>query len=62
MIGHCKFCVTLLGGFLLFNDSIAPNQLLGMLSTIGGITIYSYLKLKEQSRQQTLPVLVAQKV
>ena len=45
MVGHCKFCVTLIGGFLLFRDPIAANQLLGILS-------YTYLKLREQARQE----------
>ena len=50
MVGHCKFCVTLIGGFLLFRDPIAANQLLGILSTLSGIAAYTYLKLREQAR------------
>ena len=52
MVGHCKFCVTLIGGFLLFRDPIAANQLLGILSTLSGIAAYTYLKLREQARQE----------
>ena len=52
MVGHCKFCVTLVGGFLLFKDPIATNQLLGILSTVSGIAAYTYLKLREQARQE----------
>ena len=52
MVGHCKFCVTLIGGSLLFNDSIAQNQLLGILSTVSGVSLYTYFKLKEQSVQE----------
>ena len=52
MVGHCKFCVTLIGGFLLFKDPIAMNQLLGILSTFSGIAVYTYLKLKELARQE----------
>ena len=52
MVGHCKFCVTLIGGFLLFRDPIAANQFLGILSTLSGIAAYTYLKLREQARQE----------
>ena len=52
MVGHCKFCVTLLGGFVLFRDPIATNQLLGIFSTVSGIAAYTYLKLKEQAKQE----------
>jgi solute carrier family 35 protein E3 len=52
MVGHCKFCVTLIGGFLLFREPIAANQLLGILSTLSGIAAYTYLKLREQARQE----------
>ena len=47
MIGHCKFCVTLVGGFLLFQDPISLNQLLGILSTVSGVSLYIYFKLNE---------------
>ena len=62
MIGHCKFCVTLVGGFLLFQDPISLNQLLGILSTVSGISLYIYFKLNEinnnsmTQRQQTQKV------
>ena len=60
MIGHCKFCVTLLGGFLLFRDPISPNQFLGILSTVSGVSIYIFFKLRETGsaaiRQQTQKV------
>ena len=44
--------MTLIGGFLLFRDPIAANQLLGILSTLSGIAAYTYLKLREQARQE----------
>ena len=50
MIGHCKFCLTLIGGFVLFRDPISANQLLGILSTVIGIALYTYFKLKEQAQ------------
>ena len=60
MIGHCKFCVTLLGGFLLFQDPISLNQFLGILSTVSGVSLYIFFKLRETGsatlRQQTQKV------
>ncbi|XP_065066747.1 solute carrier family 35 member E3-like [Rhopilema esculentum] len=48
MVGHMKFCITLIGGYLLFSDSMKPHQFLGVCSTFFGITLYTYLKLEEQ--------------
>lgn len=48
MVGHCKFCVTLIGGVLLFSEPIATNQLLGIACTMSGIAMYTYFKLNEQ--------------
>ena len=52
MIGHCKFCVTLMGGYLLFHDPLSANQLFGVLLTFGGIIIYTYLKLEQQKQSK----------
>ena len=52
MAGHLKFSVTLLGGYLLFNDPVSANQLLGIACTVGGIILYSYFKLSEQTQEQ----------
>ena len=47
MIGHCKFCVTLIGGFVLFGDTLSLHQLLGVMSTFGGIVLYTHYKMEE---------------
>ena len=52
MIGHCKFCLTLVGGVLLFKDPLSPNQFLGVVSTFAGILLYTHFKLKEQAEQK----------
>ena len=62
MVGHCKFCVTLIGGFVLFQDTLAVNQLLGILCTVSGIALYTYFKMKEQAKQQTLEKAMSQRV
>lgn len=48
MIGHCKFCITLMGGVLLFGDSMSVHQLLGVISTFGGVVLYTHYKMEEQ--------------
>uniref|UniRef100_UPI00358FB6E4 solute carrier family 35 member E3-like isoform X3 n=1 Tax=Myxine glutinosa TaxID=7769 RepID=UPI00358FB6E4 len=45
MFGHFKFCVTLLGGYLLFHDLLSLHQALGILCTLLGIATYTYFKL-----------------
>ncbi|CAL8405523.1 unnamed protein product [Arctogadus glacialis] len=48
MFGHFKFCITLIGGYLLFQDPLSLNQVLGMLCTLAGILSYTHFKLSEQ--------------
>ncbi|KGL82139.1 Solute carrier family 35 member E3, partial [Tinamus guttatus] len=48
MFGHFKFCITLLGGCVLFKDPLSLNQGLGILCTLMGILAYTHFKLSEQ--------------
>ncbi|KAF3859682.1 hypothetical protein F7725_022081 [Dissostichus mawsoni] len=48
MFGHFKFCITLVGGYLIFHDPISINQALGILCTLAGILSYTHFKLAEQ--------------
>ncbi|CAK9294834.1 unnamed protein product [Gordionus sp. m RMFG-2023] len=48
MIGHLKFCSTILGGYFIFHDPIQKTQVYGILLTMIGVLSYSLLKLKEQ--------------
>ncbi|KAM9311687.1 solute carrier family 35 member E3 [Gastrophryne carolinensis] len=48
MFGHLKFCITLLGGYILFQDPLSLNQGLGFICTLTGILAYTHLKLNEQ--------------
>uniref|UniRef100_A0A3B3XHM6 Sugar phosphate transporter domain-containing protein n=1 Tax=Poecilia mexicana TaxID=48701 RepID=A0A3B3XHM6_9TELE len=48
MFGHFKFCITLIGGYLLFQDPLSLNQALGILCTLAGILSYTHFKLLEQ--------------
>ena len=36
MVGHSKFCLTLLGGFVVFHESPQLLQIIGMLTTLSG--------------------------
>ena len=52
MVGHCKFCLTLMGGFLIFQDPLSVNQLLGITCTFSGVLAYTHFKLQEQAKQR----------
>ncbi|XP_057330516.1 solute carrier family 35 member E3-like [Microplitis mediator] len=47
MVGHCKFCLLLLGGSILFKESLALNQAIGITLTLGGIISYTHVKMKD---------------
>lgn len=49
MVGHMKFCVTLIGGYLVFNDVMQLNQILGVCCTMFGIIVYTHFKMQEQN-------------
>nr|XP_009929924.1 PREDICTED: solute carrier family 35 member E3 [Opisthocomus hoazin] len=53
MFGHFKFCITLLGGCLLFKDPLSVNQGLGILCTLLGILAYTHFKLSEQESSKS---------
>ncbi|XP_014818808.1 PREDICTED: solute carrier family 35 member E3-like [Calidris pugnax] len=53
MFGHFKFCITLLGGCLLFKDPLSVNQGLGILCTLLGILAYTHFKLSEQESNKS---------
>ncbi|XP_069485820.1 solute carrier family 35 member E3 isoform X2 [Ambystoma mexicanum] len=53
MFGHFKFCITLLGGYILFQDPLSVNQGLGIICTLFGILAYTHFKLKEQEESKS---------
>lgn len=44
MVGHSKFCLLLLGGSLLFHETLAINQVVGITLTLVGIILYAHVK------------------
>ncbi|CAB3385841.1 Hypothetical predicted protein [Cloeon dipterum] len=52
MVGHLKFCLTLLGGYLLFREPLTFNQTMGILLTIVGVSTYAHLKVTEDKRSK----------
>ncbi|XP_070559095.1 solute carrier family 35 member E3-like [Ptychodera flava] len=58
MVGHFKFCFTLLGGYFIFEDPLRLNQMLGIGMTLTGIILYTHLKMQEQNKR-TIPLLKA---
>ncbi|XP_041348938.1 solute carrier family 35 member E3-like [Gigantopelta aegis] len=55
MVGHLKFCLTLTGGYVLFNEQLQLLQVSGIITTLAGVMAYTYFKLQER-KLPTLPV------
>lgn len=49
MVGHSKFCLLLLGGSLLFHETLAINQVIGITLTLVGIILYAHVKVSLMS-------------
>ena len=47
MIGHMKTVSILVGGFLLFQDSLNFKQFLGILLTLFGLFSYTFVRMRE---------------
>ncbi|KAL4226729.1 hypothetical protein ACF0H5_014709 [Mactra antiquata] len=60
MVGHLKFCLTLLGGFILFHDSLNYLQICGIVTTLAGVVAYTHFKLQE-NKVTKLPTVVSEK-
>lgn len=50
MIGHMKTVSILVGGFLLFQDSLNFKQFLGILLTLFGLFSYTFVRMREQNQ------------
>ncbi|ELU15977.1 hypothetical protein CAPTEDRAFT_2643 [Capitella teleta] len=55
MVGHSKFCLTLLGGVVIFNDTLTWEQIAGICLAFSGVIGYTHFKFKEQ-RESHLPL------
>jgi drug/metabolite transporter (DMT)-like permease len=50
MIGHMKTVSILVGGFILFHDTLNFKQFLGILLTLVGLFAYTFVKMGEQNQ------------
>ncbi|CAF0832228.1 unnamed protein product [Rotaria sp. Silwood1] len=50
MIGHMKTISILVGGFLLFEDSLNFKQFIGILLTLFGLFSYTFVRMSEQNQ------------
>ena len=57
MVGHLKFCITLLGGYFIFKDPLQTNQVFGIVMTLSGILVYTHFKVQEQNKNK-IPYVV----
>ena len=54
MMGHLKFCFTLVGSFFLFNDTLNYLQMVGIVLAFSGVLTYTYLKMQENNKYNSL--------
>ncbi|KAF7995082.1 hypothetical protein HCN44_004554 [Aphidius gifuensis] len=47
MVGHGKFCLLIIGGSIMFNESLEFNQAIGITLTLIGIVLYAHVKMKD---------------
>jgi solute carrier family 35 protein E3 len=50
MIGHMKTVSILVGGFLLFKDTLNFKQFIGILLTLFGLFSYTFVRMSEQNQ------------
>jgi solute carrier family 35 protein E3 len=50
MIGHMKTVSILVGGFVIFKDSLNFKQFIGILLTLFGLFAYTFVKMGEQNQ------------
>lgn len=50
MIGHMKTVSILVGGYLIFKDSLNYKQFIGILLTLSGLFSYTFVRMREQSQ------------
>ena len=47
MVEHSKFCLLLLGGSVIFHESLTMNQAIGIILTFIGIILYAHVKVRK---------------
>eukprot|EP01098_Paradermamoeba_levis_P003303 TRINITY_DN151_c0_g1_i3.p1 TRINITY_DN151_c0_g1~~TRINITY_DN151_c0_g1_i3.p1 ORF type:complete len:321 (-),score=100.45 TRINITY_DN151_c0_g1_i3:246-1208(-) len=52
VFGHSKTCTIIILGFFLFDSKIDKLNLLGILTTLVGVFLYTYLKLEENAEEK----------
>lgn len=50
MIGHLKTISILVGGFVIFQDSLNYKQFMGILMTLFGLFSYTFVRMREQNQ------------
>ncbi|XP_035672310.1 solute carrier family 35 member E3-like [Branchiostoma floridae] len=62
VIGHLKFCITIMGGFLIFREPVTTNQCVGIALTLAGIMAYTHFKTTEKQEEIQRTKSMMQKV
>lgn len=57
VLGQLKLSLTLLGGFVLFDDPLRPIQLIGVITTLIGCMLYTHIKVRKRQMDFLFPSL-----
>lgn len=49
VVGHLKFGLVIIGGFVVFQDPIYVEQAIGVFTTVCGILMYTRFKVRDSS-------------
>uniref|UniRef100_A0A023GD29 Putative glucose-6-phosphate/phosphate and phosphoenolpyruvate/phosphate antiporter n=1 Tax=Amblyomma triste TaxID=251400 RepID=A0A023GD29_AMBTT len=52
VVGHLKFMLVLAGGFIVFQDPIHFEQAVGIVITVAGVLLYTYIKVQQNASQR----------
>lgn len=61
MAGYFKFSLIIAIGAFLFDDPISFQQILSIISVMGGLILYSYFKIQETKKAEIKPANDAEK-
>lgn len=52
VVGHLKLMLVLVGGFLVFQDPIHTEQAIGIVLTLAGVLLYTYIKVQQCAKER----------
>ncbi|XP_075751116.1 solute carrier family 35 member E3 isoform X1 [Rhipicephalus microplus] len=54
VVGHMKLMLVLVGGFVVFQDPVHTEQAIGIVVTLTGVLLYTYIKVQQSAKERPL--------